>query len=534
MKLSDFSYVQRENRPHGKVILIGMMEDGPTGNPFVLIDETKATKLLGDNETSRAYNELIEDGISRENIFLFRLNGSPGEAALKVNDEPALSLQSVSSHKEEQRITLTISEEGIALVSNYSDEAIKEGVRKDFKRTYRFDEYPYMPYLAEAITKDAAIGMHGIIAESHQAIETSILAQQKGQYALLNATEEEALIIKDGEFPPGSIEEDNTYLNDYWMRYYLQVLGEDFDGESSSTLNNIDAEVMYFTDVPVDDAKEVALLAARVAQDKAESQGLMCTALFRTNNVPEVKVLEDYEYINEDGTYYNSVTGENELWEPHKEQEEFITKLTNLFTEEEKDSPETQYLQIVVGEEVNEREEIIPGATHHLKHLLKSNLGSTANKELSNFLDIKAVLDKVVLDKLTSNGYICIVESIRRNAVTSKVKSLFNTQSILDEFINKKILSYISYDICSILDRYIGNSVSSYNTANLDEVFNEYLMQYVDAEVIKSYTLGEREYGDVIGNASIKIDIVLYGQIESISGAIRLKETGWEVDLWAL
>lgn len=534
MKLSDFSYVQRENRPHGRVILIGMMEDGPTGNPFTLIDETKATKLLGDNETSRAYNLLIEDGTPKENIFLFRLNGSPGEAIIDINDETVLTLQSVSSHVEEQNINLRVSEEGIALYSNYSEEAIETGKRRDFKRTYRFDEYPYMTNLAEAITKDAAIGMHGVIAESSKPIKSNILTQGRERYVFVNADQEASLIMKDGSFTPGSIEEEGSYLNDYWTRFYLNVLGVDFDGESSSKLNDIDAEVIYFTDVPVDDAKEIALLSARVAQDKAESQGLMCTALFRTNNVPKVKSLEEYEYRNEDNTYFNPETGQNEKWEPHKEQDEFISKLTNLFTEEEKNSPEVKHIQIVVGEEINIEGEIIPGAAHHLKHLLKSNLNSTANKELSNFLEVNTVLDKIVLDKLSRNGYICIVESIRRNAVTSKVKSPYNGESILDEFLNKKILSYISYDICSILDRYIGNSVSSYNTTDLDEVFNEYLMQYVDAEVIKSYTLGEREYGDVAGNASIKLDIVLHGQIEGISGAVRLKETGWEVDLWTV
>lgn len=540
MKLNDFEYIQKESNPIGKVILIGMMEDGPTAQPFRLTKELSARFLLGDNEITRTYNLLIANGVSIEDIILFRLNGTPSYAILEHEEEKIFSLQSLVSNEEENKITFTVSEEGVSLFSNYAEEYISENKRKNFSRTYRFDEYPYLANLAEAITKDAILGFHSIIAESHQALPSEILKEQPGPKGFSYGDSEKSLIIKDGLFPEGEVDDEGTYTYDYWQRFYNHLLGQDFDGESASNLMDVAAEVIYFADAPVNKLNEVAVLAGRVAQQKTETQDILCTALFRTSVVPQVRQLEEGEYLNEDGNFYNIDTGEMEEWLPRKEQEEFVKELVSLFTLEEQFYEEMANVQIVVGDELapsryeGNVSELMSGAAHHLIHLIEGNLTPTTNKSLESFFEINAPLDKDLIDKLSAKGYICIVESIRKNAVTTKVQSMQKSERLVDEFYFKKMLSYISYDIRQFLDKYIGSTLTVYNTSKIEDTLQEYLQGYVDARLIQSFTFGERVSEELEYSSSISINIVAYGELESIKGSAQLNDSGWEVDLWTM
>lgn len=538
MKLNDFEYIQKESNPKGKVILVGMMDDGPTAYPFRLLKEGNANFLLGDNEVSRAFDYLVRHNIPIEDIILFRLNGTPSYAQLEVNRQDVMTLQSLVSSTEENKVTLTVSEEGISLFSNYTKSYIEEKRRKDFSRTYRFDEYPYLGDLAEGITKDAMLGFHPIIAESNQALPSKVLNGQIGPTAFSGGNSESSLTIRDGLFPIGQIDEPGTFLYDYWERFYNHLLGLEFDGESASNLMDIGAEVIYFADAPVDELSELAILAGRIAKQKTKTQDVLCTALFRTSRVPEIREIEEGEYLNDDGTFYNLDTNQVEEWQPKEEQKLFVNKLLNLFTLEEQYYEEMSNIQIVVGDDrIPSSEEsdfvnYIPGATYHLLYLLNESLHSSTNKELIDFIEINSPLDKNLIDKLSNKGYICIVDSIRRNVVTTKVKSMYLGEGRIQEFYFKKMLSYISYDIRNFLDRYIGLTFTVYNTAQIEDTLEEYLQGYVDARLIQSFTIGERVSETLKYSSSISIDIIAYGEIDSIKGSAQLNESGWEVDLW--
>lgn len=539
MKLNDFEYIQKESNPKGKVIIVGMMEDGPTAQPFRLINEGSAKFLLGDNEVSRAFDLLILNGIPIENIILFRLNGTPSYAELEIDNKPVITFQSLVSNTEENKVTITVSDEGLSIFSNYSESFIEEEKRKDFKRTYRFDEYPYMANLAEAVTKDAILGFHPIVSKSEESILSSALSGEVGPTAFREGNSETSLTVKDGLFGEGNVEEEGTFTYDYWQKFYNHLLGVNFDGESSSNLMDIAAEVIYFVDAPIIQLSEIVTLAGRVAYQKTETQDVVCTSLFTTPKVPEIRELQEGEYLGEDGTFYNIDTGEIETWEPKKEQNIFINQLSNLFTLEEQSYKEMANVQIVVGEDRapgNTSEnpiEYIPGATYHLVNLLKEELKSSTNKELIGFSEINSPLDKNQIAKLSNKGYICIVGSIRRNVVTSKVKTLYIGQEKTEEFYFKKMLSYISYDIRLFLDKYIGSTLSIYNLSQIENTLEEYLQGYVDARLIQSFTLGERVNEDLEYSSSISINIVAYGEIDNIKGSAQLSESGWEVDLWA-
>lgn len=532
MKLDQFEFVEKENEPHGKVILVGMMEDGPTGAPFRLFGDKSPKRLLGDNEISRSYELLLEKGTPVENIVLFRLNGKPAELTLRTETEEYIVFQSFVSHSEENNIQITISDEGLSLFSDYSQEVIDRGKRKNFKRTYLFKDYLYMNELAEAVTKDAALGFHNIIAESKSLEQSSILSELSGTFVFSEGDEEDYMTIQDGVFPEGDIEEEHTYLYNYWQRYFTWLLGKDFDGESSTKLFDIDAEVIYFPDLPADEAEEIVLLSGRIAKQKTESQDVLCTALFRTTPIPKERVLEEGEFIDSDGLYLNISTGEMEEWLPKKEQEAFLKKMNHLFTEEENSMEEMKNIQIVIGEEETPENHIFPGAAHHLVHLISESLSPTTNKELFGFWQINAPLDKNVIDKLSAKGYICIMESLRRNAVTSKVQSMYSEEKVSDSFYFNKILSYITYDIRKMFDQFIGTNIKAQNLAEIEDQLTEYLQQYVDARLVQSFALGERAGEETEYSSDIEIEISLYGELATLKGSLQLNESGWEVDLW--
>ena len=543
MKLNSFTYIQKEDKPHGKAIIVGMMNDGPTAHPFILKDETSATSLLGDNESTRAYNLLLNKGVPKEDIYLFRLNGTPGEVLIDRHDRPAFVMQTMSSNSESQKIKFVISEEGVVLLSNYIPEEINEKNKKNFKRTYLFEEYPYLSSLAEAINEDSAYGIHGIIAESIITGESKALftEQEEKEFFFEGAYSEEDLVRIDDQTPFQSIEKQGSYLYEYWERFYQHILGDDFDGESSSVLENIAAEVIYFADFPVDRSVEFSMLAGRIAKSKTEEQGLLCTALFRTSEVPAKRELTTGEYMYDENTFYNEETDEVENWEPYKEINIFVNNLKTLYTEQAfeddvvaEENLSMKYMQIVVGEERTPDGRTIPGASHFLYNLLTKELSSKTNKTLEGFTNIKNPLDRTRAEVLSQKGYIVLVESIRRGVVPTNVNNIYQSNSFINQFYYMKIMSYISYDVSSILDKYIGQSIQNYQNIELEEVLSEYLNQYVDTGFIQSYQIGEKKEPDLFGKANFELRIVLFGQIEEVKTNVQLEHTGWGVDLWGI
>ena len=200
MKLDKFDFVEVENTPFGKVILIGMMEDGPTGVPFKLLENTDTTFLIGDNEVSRTYNLLVSNGIQRDDIILLRINGEPAKLRIDILEGIGINLQALTSNHFDNDIKVTVSSGGISITSNYSEELIVEGKREQFQRTYLFNDFPFTSELTEAITKDALLGYHNIIADYDIVMPTTIMSLFEDEYFFDGGKTESELVLKNGTF----------------------------------------------------------------------------------------------------------------------------------------------------------------------------------------------------------------------------------------------------------------------------------------------------------------------------------------------
>ena len=518
MRLDKFDFVEVENTPFGKVILIGMMEDGPTGVPFKLLENTDTTFLIGDNEVSRTYNLLVSNGIQRDDIILLRINGEPAKLRIDILEGIGINLQALTSNHFDNDIKVTVSSGGISITSNYSEELIVEGKREQFQRTYLFNDFPFTSELTEAITKDALLGYHNIIADYDTVVPTTIMSFFEDEYFFDGGKTESELVLKNGTFDDSCedcLESKEDFLEAYWDRFHYHLLGSDFDGVTSNKISNIEAEVIYFPDVLIDEMPELAILGGRIAKEQTENQDVLCTALFR----PSITLKE--KHLNKE--------------DEKTEQTNYVNKLVDLFTVEELSFKEMKNVQIVIGEDYSTNRNIMPAAAYHLVHLLSQDLNPLSNKELEYFYQLKTTLSKIEIEKLIDKGYICTMESIRKNIVTTKTQSLYSGTKLKDSFYQSRILSYITHDVRNMLDNsFVGKNISLYNLYDVEYRLTEYLQQYVDARLISSFSLGERVDDSVGYSSNIGIDIVMFGEIEAIKGSLKLNESGWEVDIWNL
>ena len=167
MKLTDIIIPKRESgiSAIGRVILSGMLMDGPPGKPFSLPTDSKPSLTLGVSPTTRLAETLLASGVPSEAIFYNRMNGIPYQISLPEENSPAFIIRSIGAHEEDQNISVSFSIEGLTLSSTYTKDGRPEN-RKDFLRTYRYADYPYLVDLESAINQDALLGLVDVVAEA--------------------------------------------------------------------------------------------------------------------------------------------------------------------------------------------------------------------------------------------------------------------------------------------------------------------------------------------------------------------------------
>ena len=241
MKLDKFDFVEVENTPFGKVILIGMMEDGPTGVPFKFLENTDTTFLIGDNEVSRTYNLLVGNGIQRDDIILLRINGEPAKLRIDILEDIGINLQALTSNHFDNDIKVTVSSGGISITSNYSEELIVEGKREQFQRTYLFNDFPFTSELTEAITKDALLGYHNIIADYDTVVPTTIMSFFEDEYFFDGGKTESELVLKNGTFDDSC--EDCFESKEDLLVYLLKEKAEQVSNKVKEKIQETDGDL---------------------------------------------------------------------------------------------------------------------------------------------------------------------------------------------------------------------------------------------------------------------------------------------------
>lgn len=541
MRLGDFKFqTERTNTPLNKTLLIGMLEDGPTARAFTFHRPDEAIQLLGDNDTTRAYRFLVNRGVPVEDILFYRLNGRAAEVTVNHNSTPLLHLRTINNSEKENDLSVRLNKDGLTLFSTYEDEDIQLKRRKDFSRTYRFADYSEtedgntfldVNQLCDAITSDALIGFHNIIAQSREDAVDRLMFDTLTETKLFvfeHGETEEHLCVKDGQI--GQRE-----LNDYTNRFIVYAMNQSPDGDIVSAIMEPQVEALYFPDFPVEKDPTLAKLAALLASQKTDEQKIMCTSLFHPSAVPGEQVLREDEYMVGETEYYNSLTGQIEPWLPDAKRNAYINKLNNLFEPKEKSYTFMQNLQIVVGDD-RRNEGLIPAALYHLLDLLrKSPIDLSSNQELTDFSQINSELEKEVIASLNSNGYICSVPSIRRNVVLTTLRHFY--EPVVFEPITyraKRLISYMHYDLDNYLNSFIGGENTALKERDVTDWLNSYLGIYLERSALADYSVTVDAPSGSDDSAHISIELAFYDMVKAIQNHVSLDDQQRQVATWNL
>ena len=528
MRLTDINLTvpSPSDNPFGRTILIGMLENGPVGQPFTLSEENDPIDYLGNTPATLAAQGLLNAGITPESIIYYRLNGTSARYNYMLNEEKLFDIVGISGHSRQNNVQVTFSPEGVTLRSNYLESDMLS-TEENYLRTYRFDDYPYLSSLANAINQDAVLGLIDVIAREYKDVPTKGLFNT-GIFNLDGGSQDLAYIR------PEVWDEDTK--SQYYELFYNELLGEGYEGFSASNIIDIPAEILLFPDLEIDEYKEIAPLASYIAQQKTEEQHSMCYALFHTGVVPYNDTIDDINDVH-DGQYYDEELDEFVSYTPYVSQEAYVEKLLSLYTDDEQTYEYNRHLMIVVGNQIIDPFRLYPWGDLAVAILMlqsKPSMG-LSNKPLTEF-SLDNVLTPSMFARLTAKGYTCIVPSIRKGDTCQLVQSmeLADRGTILYEWSNRRTFGEICVRLNNLLEGYIGRAVSYMEEAKVRRDIEDMIHEFVLQERVKS---GRVEHVESFPNqqaAIIDISLVFNQEVRKIKGTIQVKKDGWDIDIWNL
>lgn len=537
MRLTDFEIINQStyDSPYGVVLIVGLLENGPVGQPFRLYNNKEFRAYLGDNPSTQAAIGLLRQGIPKENIAFYRLNGAYSKTEVFQGETKVFDIVAIEASQKQNDITVTYSEEGLTLQSHYTEESLSFD-EQNYTRTYRYEDYPYTHDLANAINSDVVLGLIDVRAREYEDLPTQglfpVLRTQ------LHSGDNELAYLNNPLL-------DEQAIQDYYTLFYTEVLGEGFENLTTSNIMDINNEVTLYPDVYIDEFKEIGSLASLIAQQKSIHSHIMSYALFHTKTVPPDDSDLDME-INGNPNIIIVDNGEGELVEieeevepyfkPYERQQAFTDNLLELYTDDELTYDYYQHLMIAIGNEYEEAENNqsadIPLAA---SILLSTPFDGLSHKPIVNFVP-ENHLSQRMFARLLDKGYICIVPSIRKGYVFQKVQSMdkANDETILNQWANRRTLKYFEYRLNELFDQYIGRPISYIMPTSLRKELDELIEEFAISNRIKSGSIDVLEFMPMDSTIIIELNLTFYQEIEKVQTSSELKKEGWDLDIWNL
>lgn len=539
MRLTDIDLKtnQSYDTPYGKIMLVGLLENGPTGQPFSLNPNKDIIDSLGNNPMTQTAIQLNDSGIDINDIIFYRINGTNAKYEYIINNKKVFDFVGIEASNKQNNVQITFSQNGLMIRSNYNSD-ILEYAESNYLRTYLYKDYPHTSQLANAINSDAVLGLIDIIAREYDNMPTFGLFQE-GIVNLDGGNNETYYINQDLN--------DEINRHDYYRLFSYHLLGEGYEDFTISNSMSVNNEVMLFPDIEIDKFPEMGELASYIAEQKSEQQNANCYAIFKTSPVPPNDINLDDLYIN--GTEFlirnpdlleqglpeeSDNINASDIYQPYERQEVYTQKLLSLYTENNQTYSNYQYLMIVVG---NNRQEDSPGGDIPLAVAIATTEPSIglSNKEISNF-NLDNVLTPDMLARLTKKGYICIVPSARKNQVFQLVQSmdLYTEGSILKNWSNRRTFSEFVFRLEEIFNQYVGRPISYLSPNLLRKELEAYIQEYVSKGRIQIGHIEYIEFSPLSLSVQLKIKLTFYQEVEKIEGSIEITKDRWDIDIWNL
>lgn len=457
-----------ELSPEGRLLLVGTSPRGIGGEAFYIKDGTDPRDMLGESLLTEAYMDAIASGLSNDRILIYRLNGVGGVVEIKEDgaESPLFLIESIAHDETSAGITVSISDEALV---------VYDELEPAMTKTYRLDEFEHVAALTREMNRNADFGLSSVRARLSREKALSECTFSTSSFPMYTADSEHMLVVSE--------ETDmEWYMGEILTRLKSAFIDdEDVAGEGYSA----PCEVVCLVGVPVDLSEEVTRVMARYASQKTEEEGVFVTAVLEASLLPD-KVEEPGHDVDEFGNYVDEL-GVVIEHDPDGARKEVLERLKAYLPERDE---QMRHVQVVVGQRMSSVGERSVATAFAANLAQKSVEVSMTNKEIVGLGNFIPRLSKKELVGLESNGYTCIVPSVRRNVVARKSLHFYtyDTPTYQEKPHLLRLASYIGRLVSMEMDAYVGEPGS----LDLDEakrMVEESAKELVSRDIILSFDL---------------------------------------------
>lgn len=492
-----------ELSPEGRLLLVGTSPKGIGGEAFYVKEGTEPREMLGDSLLTEAYMDAVEAGLSRDRILVYRLNGVGG--IVNISEEgavsPLLVIESLAHDGTAAGITVSVSEEALVVFDE---------VEESMSRSYRLEEYETTAELVRDINRNADFGLSSVRARVNRDRLLADCVFATAVYPMYMA-DAEAMLVPDADTDM------EWYMQEMVARLKTSFVDdEDNAGEGYSA----PCEAVCVVGMPVDLSEDIVPVMARYADKKTQEEGVFVTVVMEASLIPDLVTEPGYD-VNEFGEYVDEL-GNIIVHEPDALKRSVLERLQTYLPERDES---LRHVQVVVGQRASQRGERSLAAAFAANLVQKSFETSMTNKEIVGAANFIGRLSKKELVGLESNGYTCIVPSVRRNVVARKSLHFYtyDTPTYQEKPHLLRLASYIGRLVSNEMDAYVGepgsldlDEAKRAVTASIEELVSQDIIRSVEVEV-------ERPEIDRI---QVRANIVVHGTVDVIrvQNEIRYEE----------
>jgi hypothetical protein len=475
--LKDFKIVNQVSiAPESTLVLVGTALDGPAFTPFTLYENISPYDALGFSPLAHAYNAARRAGSTR--IIAYRINGVHATAIVKdVNGNELFSLKSVSASNAYNGIHVMLYPDHLFITNTDGN-----------TYSYFFDKYPTVNDLVYGINRDAYYGLLEFNAELINQYAPMMNAVNTQTNIIFTNGDTESNLIRQRDPSSASyawdmsgvqgVSDINVLLKN---KLQLALFGEDPDDVVArlpyGDLAILNFGVIVLADIFHDDDAEFTEMLGSFCLNKTNDFEAGCVGVIGTNNV------------------YG--TGD-----VHQKALDLVSLTTSLT-----DTEAYKYVHVIVGHTTfpESSESISCAYTFGAMQVLLSYNTIMSNKQMYGIGKLNFQLDKEDVALLSSNGYTCIVPSIRRGFVpyysTSYSKDKLSPTARPH---NIRISQHITSAISQEVDSLIGSEYTTLSVSTAIDKAKSILADMQTQSVIRDYDIA---YSLSDSNTSLDIEV---------------------------
>lgn len=519
MKLSTINMIDpTQIEPLDNVTLIGMAHDGPVLTPFSLREGVDPISLLGKNQLAANYIALEESGMNREDIIIYRLNGVHGRAELISDRTSFLEFKTIGASDEDKSVSIESGFQTLIIKKTFYDESdIQDDNSKEIEsietQVYTLSDYTYLEDLVIDINHDAELGIIDVAANPLVEGKIKELFTEKQELFFSNSSSEDAYCLR--------ADLDLSAHHDNYMEKLDVGLYEEGTFERASFM--INTEMMYFTDAYFDKDERLAYIAGMFANEKKELTGQQVFSILSCSPIPGRVEPPDW-YVHISDNRWMSENGEVSI-NPNEKIQSYLSSLQIASFSARTDPSISENIQVIVGDTFV-ADQVISLASYYIGTYFETPYYlPVSNKNMRNS-QFGEEISKSSIDILQHSGYICCVQSIRRNCVPVGAQSFSNkNDNSLKHLHNKRLVSRISKDLKDFLSPLIGNNaLRNFQQSSIETQLTAFFNEYVKDGIIREFNLSVSEIeliNDYTG-FSIDLNLSLFSELKKIKAGITL------------